>query len=132
LGTASGNKFLFLAEVIPHKDQRYETCGDWQFLSEGLRIRVSDTGDHASNMLVAIHELIEATLCRECLVSENAIDDFDKFYEQNRNEDSLPEPGNSPLAPYHRQHLIADIVERLVASQAGVNWQIHDARVEAL
>jgi hypothetical protein len=119
-------------EVIPHKQQRYRTCGDWLLLPHGIHISVSDTGDEVSNMLVAIHELVESFLCKVDGVSGKDVDDFDVAFEAGRTEESLDEPGDDPSAPYNVQHRVADVVERLVALHAGVNWQEHEKRIEAL
>lgn len=123
---------LIYVEAIPHKNQRYETCGDWQQLPGGLHVSVSDTGNKMSNLLVALHEVVEAVLCEANGVPESAVDEFDMAYEVARTGSSLEEPGDCPLAPYHKQHKVADIVERLVAFQAGVNWNDHCNRVGAL
>jgi len=119
-------------EVIPHKQQRYPTCGDWIVLPHGLHISVSDTGDEASNMLVAIHELVECFLCKADGISGKDVDDFDAAFEANRTEESLDEPGDHPDAPYNVQHRVADLVERLVALHAGVDWEEHCERINAL
>lgn len=113
-------------EFIPHQDQRYSTCGDWQFSGDGLTVRVSDTGSRASNFLVAIHELVEAFLCESTGVSEGSVDEFDMSHPE------LEEPGESPLAPYHSQHVTAEIVERIVAQAAGVRWGDHAVAIDAL
>jgi hypothetical protein len=113
-------------DVIPHKNQRYSTCGDWQFLGGGLHVSVSDTGSLESNFLVAIHELVEAFLCHTANISEASVDEFDMSHPE------LEEPGESPSAPYNRQHAVAEIVERMVAHAAGVNWQEHGSRIDLL
>jgi hypothetical protein len=115
-------------EVIPHKDQRYPTAGDWQFHPEldGLRIRVSDTGDARSNMLVALHEMVEALLCREHGVSGDVVDAWDMGPGAE-----MDEPGDDPSAPYHVEHRVADVVERLVAIEM-ISWQQHERNIEKL
>lgn len=119
-------------EVIPHKQQRYDTVGDWQFLGNNLHIDVSDTGSRLSNELVVVHELVEALLCRAAGIIQGAVDTFDVDYEDKRKEGDVSEPGNSPAAPYYRQHVFADIVERMLARELNVNWDEHSARVEAM
>jgi len=101
-------------EVIPHKNQRYSTVGDWQWNKEQneLTVRVSDMGDSHSNFLVGLHEVIEAYLCACHSISEKDVDNFDIEHSY------LAEPGDSNFAPYHKEHIIAEIVERLVASLA--------------
>lgn len=115
-----------IIETVKHSEQRYATCGDWQYIGDELVVRVSDTGDVLSNVLVGIHELVEAVLCKANGIPESAVDFFDKTNPE------LEEPGNSPEAPYHKQHVVAEIVERLVASEAHVVWQDHDYRVMSL
>lgn len=129
---AEDKTLLFYVEAIPHKNQRYETCGDWQFLPNGLHVSVSDTGNRMSNMLVGLHELVEAILCEAKGVSGADVDHFDMAFEKARQLGNFDEPGDDPRAPYHDQHKIADIVERIVAQAAGIGWRAHEARVDAL
>lgn len=112
--------------MIPHKSQRYETCGDWRFLPGGLHVSISSTGNDFSDMLVAIHEIVEAYLCDANGVSEKEVDMFDMGHPE------LNEPGEDQRAPYHLQHVTAEIVERIVAQAAGVNWQEHCDRIDKL
>lgn len=123
---------MIYVETIPHKNQRYPTCGDWQFLPGGLHVSVSDTGNRMSNMLVALHEIVEAILCEARGVSEKAVDEFDIRYEASRKEGDFSEPGDDPKAPYHEQHRVADIVERMVALHAKVDWKQHESNLEQL
>ena len=64
--------------TIPHTKQRYNTCGDWQFASDGtLMIRVSKMSDWKRSLLVARHELDEAFLCTARGITEKQVDDYD-------------------------------------------------------
>jgi len=113
--------------TVPHNSQRYPTAADWEFLEDGsLRISVSATGSWESEVLVAIHELVEAVACKKLGIAEKDVCEFDVLNPQ------LIEPGESPLAPYHQQHVTAEIVERIAAQAMGVNWQDHDALIDAL
>lgn len=124
---------LIYVQTIPHKSQRYETCGDWRFIDGlNLHVSVSETGNRQSNLLVGLHEIIEAILCESGGISGESVDMFDIAFEEARQPGNLDEPGNDPRAPYRRQHLIAELVERLVAMEAGVNWEDHCKRVESL
>lgn len=115
-------------ETINHHDQRYPTVGDWQWKApDELLIRVSDTGAWRSTFLVALHELVEAMLCRQARVSEAAVDAFDMGPGAH-----LDEPGELPDAPYHDQHVIAHIVERIVAQALKVEWTEHEERIAGL
>ena len=118
---------------IPHNQQRYETVGDWFYDAEGtgdLIINVSndvnfvgvrfDTEDRQN--LIALHELVEALLCRRRGITQKQVDEFDmKVWpvvdEICREED---EPGDDPLAPYHKEHRFAMIIEHLMAHELGL------------
>ena len=114
-------------ETIRHEYQRYSTCGDWLWPNEhNLLIRVSEMGNWRYEMAVAIHEVVEALLCKEGNVSEAAVDAFDMAY------DGDGEPGDDPTAPYHRQHCFATAVERMLIAALGVPWAEYDAAVEDL
>jgi hypothetical protein len=112
--------------VIPHADQRYPTLGDWVFGDDVLTIAVSDTGDPKMNFLIGLHEQVEAMLCLERGIAEEAVSAFDIT-----NAD-LDDPGLDPRAPYHREHLFAEHVERRVAAELGVDWAAYEKVCHAL
>ena len=126
------SKMLLKIELIPHSEQRYETAGDWLFDDEGcLTIRVSDTGHKVDPLLIGLHEAVEAILCREHGVLEPDVTAFDIAF--NATHDlSDEEPGEDPKAPYRHQHAVADVVERLIAAEAGVCWKEYNDRVDTL
>ena len=103
---------------IPHALQRYDTVGDWYYIpgTDILKIVVSaDHPDYLSKELqeaVAIHELSEALLCRHAGVTQKQVDDFDFMFT------GTGEPGEELHAPYHRQHMTADIIERVYLQEA--------------
>jgi hypothetical protein len=114
-------------EVIPHKDQRYETVGDYYRDGDGnLVIKVSDLGDNKKELLVMVHELIEVILTEESGVSEESITKFDIEFEKNRKPGNLDEPGDDPDSPYRVQHAIATSVERMMCALIGVDWKQYE------
>lgn len=114
-------------ETIPHRAHRYETVGDYWIDPDGtLQIRVSQMADDRMAALVAIHELVEVTLTEHRGISEASIMKFDTDHPE------LDDPGHSPEAPYHHEHVFAEIVERQVAHELGVNWQEYEKAIEAL
>jgi hypothetical protein len=115
-------------ETIPHEIHRYETAGDWQYnrTNNRLLIRVSDMGNWKSEALVAVHELVEALACSAHGVSQEAVDAFDFSYKGNG------EPGGDPKAPYHREHVFAERVERSLCHEMGLTWREHDKAVDDL
>ena len=117
-------------ETIDHSKQRYPTVGDWRIDKAGnLHIAVSKMSDQRYEFLLGMHEVIEAYLAIHAGVSPDAVDRFDKAYEAKRKPGDDSEPGDDPRAPYHREHLFATKVERLLAQELGVNWTAYDHEV---
>lgn len=114
--------------TIPIHDQRYPTAGDWEFEGNALTIRVSDTGDPRSNMLVALHELVEAVLCNWHGITQSVVDAWDIHGPGAE----LDEPGDHVAAPYHKEHVLAEIVERLVAQSFPISWKEHEENILTL
>src|SRR5207302_373555 len=113
-----------------HSEQRYETCGDWLTAHGHVRhVMVSDMGDEDYAFLVAVHEVIEAWLCTKRGISQQAVDAFDMGFEQNRDLGDETEPGDSRQAPYFSEHQFATMIEKLVATELGVDWDHYDQTV---
>jgi hypothetical protein len=122
-----------LIETIPHKQQRYPTVGDWFFDDKGdLTIQVSALGDWREEALVAVHELVEVLLCKHQGVGQQEVDTFDLQYEAKRIEGDESEPGDSPDAPYKKQHCLATGVERVLAAEFGIDWGQYEDRLNSL
>ena len=121
-----------IIETIDHKDQRYNTIGDWQFAEENdsifLDIRVSDLKDDKMNTLIAIHELIEAFLCKfnDPEITTEQVDDFDMSHLE------LDEPGESLDCPYRIQHLVASDIEKMIAGRLNIDWSEYEKRIREL
>lgn len=115
--------------TVPHNKQRYRTVGDWIFDGFGnLQINVSDTGNGKFNSLIALHELIEALLCRfnNPEITTEMVDDFDM------NHLDLDEPGADRKSPYHWQHRKAEVFEFLLASNLKIDWKEYSEAVGCL
>ncbi|SRR6266702_5763025 len=113
--------------TIPHKKQRYDTVGDYRTNGGGVvNIRISGMGDWRYEFLVALHEFVEWGLTKHQGVSEDTIDAFDMNYKGSG------EPGDDFKAPYHDAHMIATVVERLMAGMLGVDWTQYNEVVDSL
>lgn len=77
-------------------------------------------------MLVAVHELIEMTLCYVSDIPQGIVDEFDLHYEGEG------EPGDDLNAPYHKQHCIATGIERILAACMGVKWAEYERAINSL
>ncbi len=129
-------------EVIPHKDQKYETCGDWWWNDDTLEIRVSELGNTDWEFLIAAHEEDEAMGCRKDGITVESIDSFDKAYEAARKAHRhapcgcLPtiesEPGDDQHAPYQKWHQIVTALEKRRAAALHVDWKAYEKKVISL
>ncbi len=116
-------------QTIPHRQQRYNTIGDWYTdkVTGSVRIFVSELDSWRYELLVGIHEVVEAFLCMHDGITEESVDQFDKQFVSHSNE-----PGDDPQAPYQRQHCLATGVERILAALLGVKWAEYEEALEKL
>ena len=107
-------------KTIPHKDQRYDTAGDWYDDNGTMAFRISDCKNKKYEWLLAIHEIVERALCDVNHISVEAVDTFDKSYRGDC------EPGDAKSSPYRTEHCYATAVERMLCAAMGVNWTEYD------
>ena len=120
-------------KTIPHKDQRYETCGDyWTDDNGDKHIVVSEMGNDNYALLVAIHELAEMWLTEKRGITEESITTFDKIFEDSRLEGDKSEPGDSRDAPYDNEHCYATAIERMMCAALGEQWEDYEDAVNRL
>ena len=125
----------FKIETIPHEQQRYPTCGDYEKVLSLMLIRVSKMNNEHYEFLVQLHEMVESYLCHARDIAEEDITAFDKKFEEDRKNlqwgDEL-EPGDAYNAPYRREHFFATSIERLMAAELGVDWTRYERTVQDL
>lgn len=120
-------------QTLPDAKQRYNTSGDWWFDKDGKEtIHVSEMSDWRYELLTAVHELIESSLCKHRGVTEEAIDEFDLAYNKARNAGDATEPGDSPQAPYYAEHTFANTVEKMLSDELNVDWDAYSKESESL
>ena len=90
--------------------------GDWRTIDGVLEIKVAKMPDKRMELLLAIHELIEALLCAERGITAEMVDTFDLNFKGEG------EAGDDMNAPYRLEHFFAESIERLFASELGVDW----------
>ena len=124
----------YIIRTLPHKQQRYNTVGDYitDVFHDTTVITVSECGSPKYEFLVAIHEFIEHFLCKTRGIPEAVIDEFDIEYEKARQPADEDEPGNHPLAPYHKEHIFATHIEKLLAKELGVDWNDYEETLDSL
>lgn len=119
-------------ETIAHQQQRSGGVGDWwdDPTMKTRRILVSDFRDPRHALLVALHELVESSLCDHRDIPEQVVQAFDEAIPDD--SPYIDDPGHDPAAPYHREHVFAECLERLFAAELGVNWREYERACEAL
>ncbi len=148
---------IITINTIEHDDQRYPTWADWELfdydamgyplLSVGvlpesqMRISVSHVGNWRYEYLAAIHELLEATVCRHMGITQDMVDAFDVDYENRRIAgerraacgcEITSDPGSDYHAPYKLAHKYAESVEYGLARVLGVDARSYDEAFFAL
>lgn len=117
--------------VVPLLAQRYETAGDYfqdcSWPSAPWQFRISAMGNPDHEFLVFVHELVEWYLTQRRGVEEPVIVAFDQAFTSEG-----AEPGDDPRAPYHREHVFAGKIERLLAEEIGIEWEEYDRAVSRL
>lgn len=105
-------------EIVPLKKQRYETLGDYFYdKNKTLNFKITDTGNPLWNKMVLIHELIEQTLTEAKGIKEQIISKHDLEFEKLIKDGLVEpdaEPGEHKNSPYRQEHILAELVERLM------------------
>lgn len=107
-------------KTIEHKHQRYPTVGDWYDLDSVSIVKVSDMGDSDMEFCVAIHEAVEQYLCNKRGISDEVVTEFDKDNLDHEN------PGDLFNSPYHKEHMVASVVEMLLIKELGIDMEKYE------
>ncbi|SRR5229473_188058 len=105
--------------VIDHRDQRYDTVGDWFFdptEPDTLLIFISKCSDWRFEQCVFIHELTEAVLCKARGITAKQVDDWDFKHEETGADFCITG------APYEQEHYTACIPELFLGKELGINY----------
>src|SRR3989344_3336131 len=109
-------------KTVAHKNQAYNTVGDHDTKGKKKIITVSDLGNWKYELLIALHELVEQSLCDARGIKDSAMHEFDKKFQKTRSKGEPSEPGDDPSAPYHQEHKVATSFERQMADALGIDW----------
>jgi hypothetical protein len=118
--------------TIQDSEQRYNTVADYRADGDREIVSVSDMGDWRYEMLTAIHELVELSLCKHRGIGDDVIDSYDLEFNQGRVEGDMSEPGDREDAPYHKEHAFASFVEKELAQELGVDWEAYSKASDRL
>lgn len=104
--------------------QKCSKCNEWLKIREWLQVRVSPMSDWRREMLLAIHETVEALMCCHNSVTVAQVDKFDQEYDKTHTFDL--DAGDERDAPYRHEHCLATAIERILCAEFGVVWSEYD------
>lgn len=119
-----------IVSSVDLKDQRYETLGDY-FIKNGVRqFKITKTGNDLYDDLIFIHEFIEEVLTRNKGIKEEDILKFDLSFEEKEKLGLVTgEPGSAEDSPYRQEHIISEIVERMIANHLNVDFNKYNDKL---
>lgn len=101
---------------------RYASSGDYFNEDTQITIQIVNQKNDDYNFLIGLHEYIEQYLTGRDGIEEPDILEYDL---NSKDED----PGSNPLAPYHRQHMISELCERILANWMDVDWKEYEENI---
>src|SRR5258708_1027371 len=69
----AGGYFSARVWTVGHKSQPYDTVGNWRYHGGNVDVTVSRMSDERYEFLVAMHELIEAYLCKRAGITAETV-----------------------------------------------------------
>lgn len=119
--------------AIVSEDIRNQQAGDWRFDEQSdLTVSSVPLGDWRMELLIQIHELVEASLCKHRGITDEMVTAFDEFFEEERAQgkhSEADEDGDDPRACYRKEHFFATNIERQIAAELGVDWKEYERRI---
>lgn len=114
------------------KTRKGFTGADWWWNENGdLEIRVaSELEDWRESMSLAIHEAVEALICKKMGITIESVDEFDSHFKGEHIVDV--NAGDDPKAPYKIPHTFATAAERILTGALEVDWLNYDKRLSDL
>jgi hypothetical protein len=111
------------------EDQRYETLGDY-YIKDGIRtFAITKTGNDLYDDLIFIHEFVEEVLTRNKGITEEQILAFDLQFEEKIKNGEVgedEEPGEQIDSPYRQEHVIAELIERLIINHLNIDFNTYN------
>lgn len=112
-----------IIQDVPKKDIPRGDVGNYKITPEAFVIEVASMQDWRYEALLGLHEYIESLLVHHKGIDFKEIDDWDEHNDRM---------GSDPNAPYHKEHVFAENIERLFAECLGVNWEEYDKAIDSL
>lgn len=114
------SNFDIIISTQPMAQMRYDTLGDYsdpKKIGDAYfhEILVADTHQLNYNFLIGLHELVESWLCFQRKIKDKDITGFDTSH-------PVEDPGRLKSAPYHKEHMFAEKIEKLMCKELGIKW----------
>ena len=122
------------SESLPTEQIRNNQCGDWSYSDTEIAVKSLAMSDWRYELLIQLHELVEATLCKHRGITDQKVTEFDEQFEKERSEglhSETDEDGDDPRAPYRKEHFFATNIERLMAAELDVDWKDYEKEIYA-
>ncbi|MDP2946123.1 MAG: hypothetical protein Q8N61_01560 [bacterium] len=119
------SKITYKLIVQPLSKMRYPTIGDYYKTKDGWVIASADSKNSDYNFLILLHEFIELYLTQRRGISEPKIKKFDEWFEREKAKGNFKgkviAAGRHLKAPYRREHIFAEKIEKLLAKELGID-----------
>lgn len=113
--------------TIPHKNQQYDTAGNYgEDSKDSVWFEISQMEDWRYEALVFLHEIVEYILVKDRKIKIKDIDKFDMETVFKVDPDNSDDPGNSLSSPYYWEHKFATKIERMMCKELGIQWSKYD------
>lgn len=126
--TLEGNYMKrIIIDFIPHYKQRYDTVGDYGETKDYIWFKITEFPFHpVRSIAILIHEIWEFFRNRQTGCPPEMVDKFDLAHPE------LDDPGLSKDAPYHKNHMEADVLERQCIIWSGDDWIDYEDAINKL
>lgn len=122
-------------ESVPMSEIRCQQAGDWTYGDDVINVKSAKLSDWRYELLVQVHELVEAVLCKHRGITDEEVTAFDELFEREREMGlhmGMDENGDDRRAPYRREHAGATTVEIFLAKELGVDWKKYSDEIYSL
>lgn len=106
-----------IIQDVPKSQIPRNDVANYYVTPEALKIDVLSMSDWRYEALIALHEFIECMLVRQKNLDFKDIDDWDE------NNELM---GEDLRAPYHKEHIFSENLERLFAQALNVDWKHYE------
>lgn len=124
-----------VATSEPFSELRNAQVGDWTYGPDDIVVKSAVMSDWRRELLVQVHELCEAAICKHSGITDEQVTAFDALFEQEREFGLHPpeaEDGDDSRSPYRDAHFCATNIERILATALQVDWKKYEEEIYSL